>query len=316
MALNTPFVPGKRKFLIMVNAEDAPCGIGIPRTPSQWDGQPFRTKFPRKTVHGQQLPSELIIPPLAADQVYIWVNELRGGYGLTATAEVASVEERDSGLDIRVRNVVSIPRETLNNRILLKLLRPGNVFADIKKSTVATLRGLSERHVRELEEQLATSAVRGNSAEPIHALATAVPPSEGDRAAIEAGRQAMMRLIEQREHQGPFKDAVITRDGARCVVTGSRVREVLEAAHLIPYASGHPERDNPENGVLLRADIHVLFDRGLMSIDPDTMAVRIKPQLQNTSYARIAERARIRTGAGIRFLRYHYERFIGHRGLT
>jgi putative restriction endonuclease len=41
----------------------------------------------------------------------------------------------------------------------------------------------------------------------------------------------------------------------------------LEAAHIYPYALGGPHEVN--NGLLLRADIHKLFDRGYVTITPD-----------------------------------------------
>lgn len=47
---------------------------------------------------------------------------------------------------------------------------------------------------------------------------------------------------------------------------------MLEAAHIVPVAE--QGSDDPSNGILLRADLHRLFDNGLMAINPDTGHVR------------------------------------------
>lgn len=52
----------------------------------------------------------------------------------------------------------------------------------------------------------------------------------------------------------------------RCPITGVDLPTVLQAAHIKPHAFGGPE--NVDNGLILRADIHCLFDAGLLSIKP------------------------------------------------
>ena len=49
----------------------------------------------------------------------------------------------------------------------------------------------------------------------------------------------------------------------KCAVTGCDVPDVLQAAHIFPYMG--PETNHPSNG-LLRADIHTLFDLGLIEL--------------------------------------------------
>lgn len=53
---------------------------------------------------------------------------------------------------------------------------------------------------------------------------------------------------------------------SRCPITGTNLPTVLQAAHIKPHAFGGPE--NIDNGLPLRADIHSLFDAGLLSIKP------------------------------------------------
>jgi predicted restriction endonuclease len=56
----------------------------------------------------------------------------------------------------------------------------------------------------------------------------------------------------------------------------------LEAAHLRPYRG---EGDNhPSNGLLLRSDLHTLFDLGLIGINPEDHTIVIHPALRGTEY--------------------------------
>ena len=69
----------------------------------------------------------------------------------------------------------------------------------------------------------------------------------------------------------------------RCAVTGSTAVAVLEAAHIVPFAEGGPAL--PANGILMRSDIHTLFDLRLISIDPRTWRLVVHPSLDDTEYA-------------------------------
>ena len=60
-------------------------------------------------------------------------------------------------------------------------------------------------------------------------------------------------------------------------MTGCRVVDVLEAAHISPYRG--PEDHNSQNGLLLRSDIHTLFDLDLLGINPETLSVELHPVL-------------------------------------
>jgi putative restriction endonuclease len=60
------------------------------------------------------------------------------------------------------------------------------------------------------------------------------------------------------------------------------VEAVLEAAHIVPYNG--PETNHPGNGLLLRADLHALFDLGLVAVDAATMCLLVSPKLAGTPY--------------------------------
>jgi hypothetical protein len=66
------------------------------------------------------------------------------------------------------------------------------------------------------------------------------------------------------------------------MVSGCDAEDALEAAHIRPYALGGT--NHPSNGLLLRTDLHTLFDLRLISIDPETATVRLAPALIGTAY--------------------------------
>ena len=59
--------------------------------------------------------------------------------------------------------------------------------------------------------------------------------------------------------------------------------DALEAAHLVGYKG--PDTQQVSNGVLLRADIHTLFDLGLLLICPNTLTISLASNLKQSSYA-------------------------------
>jgi putative restriction endonuclease len=74
------------------------------------------------------------------------------------------------------------------------------------------------------------------------------------------------RLAPQRLGQQSFQAVVLRAYGRRCAITGDRIRPVLQAAHIRPLPAGGEHR--LDNGLLLRSDVHTLFDRGYLGVDP------------------------------------------------
>lgn len=103
---------------------------------------------------------------------------------------------------------------------------------------------------------------------------------------IEDARERVTASIVRRRGQPEFRQSLIAAYGGRCAVTGCDAVEALEAAHIMPYLG--PATNRPANGLLLRADIHTLFDLNLIAIDSTTMTVVIAPSLSDTTYADIA----------------------------
>ena len=76
------------------------------------------------------------------------------------------------------------------------------------------------------------------------------------------------QLITPRLGQGTFRIAVEAAYNRACAVTGEHSLPVLEAAHIKPYSGGGLH--STPNGLLLRRDIHRLFDLGYVTVTPDS----------------------------------------------
>jgi putative restriction endonuclease len=110
-----------------------------------------------------------------------------------------------------------------------------------------------------------------------------------ERASEPAGpRYGEPVLVRPRLGQGTFRIAVTDAYGRSCAVTSEHSLPVLEAAHIRPFAQHGPHEVS--NGVLLRTDIHRLFDKGYVTVTPDyrfLVSRRLKDEYQNgrTYYA-------------------------------
>lgn len=74
-------------------------------------------------------------------------------------------------------------------------------------------------------------------------------------------------VVRRRIGQGTFRGLVTDAYGRACAVTRSKALPVLQAAHIVPYAEGGEHEVS--NGLLLRSDVHRLFDLGYMTVTPD-----------------------------------------------
>jgi putative restriction endonuclease len=89
-------------------------------------------------------------------------------------------------------------------------------------------------------------------------------------------------LARRRLGQGAFRVVVTEAYHRRCAVTGERTLPVLQAAHIKPYSESGPHRI--DNGLLLRADLHILLDRGYITVTDDLrreVSRRIKEDFDN-----------------------------------
>jgi hypothetical protein len=102
------------------------------------------------------------------------------------------------------------------------------------------------------------------------------------RSTVELERQ--LRLVRQRLGQSEFRQALLDAYNCKCPVTDCDVLEALEAAHIDSYSESASHETC--NGLLLRADVHALFDEHLLAIDPDTFQVVVDETIRGSSYAK------------------------------
>jgi putative restriction endonuclease len=85
------------------------------------------------------------------------------------------------------------------------------------------------------------------------------------------------RLAPYRLAQQAFKAVVLSAYRGHCAITGNKIRPVLQAAHIRPVSSGGENR--LDNGMLLRSDVHRMFDDGYLGVDPAHRLV-VSPRLR------------------------------------
>ena len=89
-------------------------------------------------------------------------------------------------------------------------------------------------------------------------------------------------LMRRRLGQGAFRLSVTDGYGRRCAVSGERTLPILDAAHIRSHASGGEHEMS--NGILLRTDVHKLFDRGYVTFTNDlrfAVSERLKADFDN-----------------------------------
>lgn len=127
-------------------------------------------------------------------------------------------------------------------------------------------------------------------------------------------REALIqRLRNVRIGQGGFRTLIIEAYERRCAVTGERSLPALEAAHIKPFSL--VQNHATPNGILLRADIHKLFDSGYVSVDPKLrfhVSKSLKEQYSNGRIYYELEGREIRTPTAVtdrpgqEYLEWHY----------
>lgn len=103
-----------------------------------------------------------------------------------------------------------------------------------------------------------------------------------DPADMEDGRKRVFRSIRLRQGQPSFRKKLLKAYGQVCAFTGEGVPWVLDAAHIVPYFG--PKTNHVTNGLLLRSDVHTLFDLGLIAVEPRGRTLRVSTLLKQTLY--------------------------------
>lgn len=127
-------------------------------------------------------------------------------------------------------------------------------------------------------------AIRLRDQEEVDNAATQI--EDFNPANLEDGRKKLLRLVAYRQGQAKFREKLFDAYDGRCAITRTRIAATLQAAHIMPFRG--PETNNVQNGLLLRADIHNLFDLGLIQIHPDTFRIILAEEMMLTAYKQLS----------------------------
>jgi predicted restriction endonuclease len=111
----------------------------------------------------------------------------------------------------------------------------------------------------------------------------AILQEEFDPQNYDLDRDVRLQAMTVRHGQGLFRSQLLKAYDNRCAFTNSSAVPALDAAHIVPY--GGRVTNHPTNGLLLRADVHKLFDLGLIAVDTSTWTKIVSSELSSTEYA-------------------------------
>lgn len=94
--------------------------------------------------------------------------------------------------------------------------------------------------------------------------------------------EKIQTLILRRRHQSLFRISLMKLYDNKCAISGCDVDEVLQAAHITKYSCNGNNSNN--NGIILRSDLHCLFDNNLFAINPINLLLRFHPSLKKSEY--------------------------------
>ena len=163
------------------------------------------------------------------------------------------------------------------------ILEPGDLVEFLATSTSktnksATVKAISSPTINEEYVNLLESSINPSSIQDYNTLAKRVIPEEKYPKHLVSEK---VSLIEARPEQSKFRRDILNIYNNRCCVTGYQVEDALQAAHIVDYSIS---KDNSlDNGLCLRADIHILYDRGSLRIDKNYV-VQISNTLKDTEY--------------------------------
>lgn len=296
------------RFFFKVNGEQhCPGGIARPRKAIDWEGGTVLIpgNGPRRIGSRDRAPSVAV-----GDEVWIWTHEDEGygrGLGLTAHATVAGVSASGEFAEVALRDVQLLDRpfgfrtfgdDPTGSGFLDQVdrNRVHNAYLIVEEDYPDFIAVVEERSVP-LPDEIQDEYVHGWDRELVKHKDSLLKSLEERRTAT----------LKARPLQRAFRDALFRTYSGRCVVSGCTVPEALEAAHIVPH-TGDPTWDQAENGLLLRRDLHSLFDAFLWSVEPKSSSLQVSERLKSTDYAKLADR-KVRHKAATELLRFHYIQF-------
>jgi predicted restriction endonuclease len=107
-------------------------------------------------------------------------------------------------------------------------------------------------------------------------------PNQGDDP-DDRPRDRVMQEIAVRRGATAFRNSQLKRFCKQCAISGCTLVDVLEAAHIRAYRAEYD--NNQKNGILLRSDLHTLFDLDLLAVNPTNQSVAIHKSVIEKQYS-------------------------------
>ena len=251
-------------------------------------GQELAISFPMKTVGDVFLATQAagIYKPQQID----YVLSIRSSTGKGATelySDKQPVFEKDGSWTYLYRHEISSvkdPATLPRNKALIKNMQdavPVAVFLqlDVGRYQILGLAYVTDYNPRTGYFFLMGTSVASGSIYPEPSTSAESLYIDADTRKFQETRQAV------REGQGKFRVDLLDAYGSRCAATDYDVIEGLEAAHIRPYRGAHT--NETRNGILLRADIHNLFDYGIIGVDPEAMKIVLNQRARRSKYSQL-----------------------------
>jgi len=216
------------------------------------------------------------------DRVFVWVLEEGGGHGITWYGSVRNLDKRHSdGYQIELSDLHEVS-SNFGAREIDEFRHSKDAY---EISLFEKLKGYSHRGIRRIEP--------GEVERLMPLLNVHSFEADGHN---EVARLKRLGNVALRPNQATFSANVRRAYGGKCAFTGCATAEALEAAH-IKVEKGRDDNDL-RNGILLRADVHALFDEGLIALTLDGSRIEISSKLSDTTYdfLRTREVSRPQTG--------------------
>ncbi|AHJ74565.1 HNH endonuclease [Kosakonia sacchari] len=161
----------------------------------------------------------------------------------------------------------------------------GSFFKELKDVSLLNLETESPRYniqlsIQEVNLHWAKELI-GNLPELVFPLNS--EDAENDQPDLLEGdqRKIAYRQIKQRRGQKTFRDKLL-KSNPICAVTGCELVDILEAAHIDAYRND--SHNHISNGLLLRSDIHTLFDLGMIAFNPKDLKIYFSEEALKSGY--------------------------------
>jgi putative restriction endonuclease len=248
-------------------------------------GQEIAISYPMKTSSGIYLATAAagIHKPSFSE----YVLSIRSSTGKGATelySDKEPVLENDGSWTYLYRHEMNgdeSPETIWRNKALIKNMHDAVPVAVIRQLYVGRYQILGLAYVADYNTKTGYFFLMGTSAPEVSNFQNPAVSNEQLNIDFDARKfQETQRAV--REGQGKFRQDLLNAYGVRCAATDFDISEGLEAAHIRPYFGFHT--NDPSNGILLRADIHNLFDHGIVGVDPMTMKIVLNQRAKGSKY--------------------------------